>query len=578
MSDQKPKLKLKFGGPKKSQEAQEQGPPATPQSATASTPKITLKFGSTSAATPSTPKATPPPPLDPKPSKSGRKPKPTAKKRTLDTAQIDDNADDYESDSEPLAKPKPSSSSSHPPVKKLKITTGGSASASAKRKQATATGRTPTTAGPTNIKFKKKGKVPDRPLGVGYDSEASDREDDPTIHENLILRMLPGDDCDYLRAAIANNTLGDYAKSKVSLRFMTSDGRRASLTIRERRYAAVLVDLPCIVEAMKSWNKKEFYKSADICQMLLVLGRVATDEEAITYDLQRAIAVGEGVVGRGELDEKTWAWAHGLTPPMRWVRKRRFRKRISTKVVEEDEREVERLLEDDADAKGGFTYRHVDLDALEREQAEADEEEYDDYDDADGDAEEGYDMPAAAAGGEAEDDDDDDDLEAHLEAEMLKQAHEGDLADISPAPPYPDLMDATSPPQTQTTSQAATPSFSAPAAVGTPTSTQHPPSSDDPSNISDSDSSDAGDSPPAGPDDAAVELQQDRQRTREEIADLEAAIAREEQRLKVTPNQILKQKIARTIQGLKADLEVKLAAGGDGGGEGGDEVDGDGDG
>jgi TATA-binding protein-associated factor Taf7 len=33
------------------------------------------------------------------------------------------------------------------------------------------------------------------------------------------------------------------------------------------------VDLPCIVEGMKSWDRRGWYKSADICQMLLVLGR-----------------------------------------------------------------------------------------------------------------------------------------------------------------------------------------------------------------------------------------------------------------------------------------------------------------
>ena len=129
---------------------------------------------------------------------------------------------------------------------------------------------------------------------MGYDSEASDREEDPTIDEDIILRMPAGEDSEYLRRAIANNTLG--VTKDVHMRFLTSNGRRACVTIQNRRYAAVLVDLPCVVEAMKSWNKKEFYKSADVCQMLLVLGRVATDEEAIAYDVSRAAG---GVVGEG---------------------------------------------------------------------------------------------------------------------------------------------------------------------------------------------------------------------------------------------------------------------------------------
>lgn len=615
MSDQKPKIKLnlKLSGLKKSQDEQDQNAAATPQSATAATPKLFLKFGSTSAATPSTPKATPPPAAatDPKPSKSGRKPKPTAKKRTLDSAQADDDGD--ESDSEPLAT-KSKVSTSQPPIKKIKFTDGGTIKKNKKRETAESTPNPSGTAsGPSIITFKPqkhKGKIPERPLGVGYDSEASDREKDPAIDEALILRMAPGEDCDFLRSSIANNTLGvskDGSKDgnkDVSLRFVTHDGRRACLIIRKRRYAAVLVDLPCVIEAMKSWNKKEWYKSSDICQMLFVLGQVQSDEEAKTYDLKHAMTAG-GPIGRGELDEKTWAWAHGLTPPMRWVRKRRFRKRISTKLVEEDEREVERLLKDDADAIGGFTYRHVDMDALEREQAEAD---YDDYDDADGDMEEdGYEMghgnlSEIAAGN----DDDDDDLEAHLEAEMLKQAHEGeDLAAAAPATSHiagPTMNqtsahfppNATSPPLSA--SAAGTPSFDISATAGAaeaedmatspsdnnPNATTAAASAASASVSSDEDDSDEDDddddddanngSRPVNDDDeSALEEAQDRQRQREEISDLEAAIAREEGRLKQTPNQILKQKIARTIQGLKADLELKMDGMGVGGGGGGKE-------
>jgi transcription initiation factor TFIID subunit 7 len=32
---------------------------------------------------------------------------------------------------------------------------------------------------------------------------------------------------------------------------------------------------------MKSWDRRGWYKSADICQMLLVLGRVNSDQEAM---------------------------------------------------------------------------------------------------------------------------------------------------------------------------------------------------------------------------------------------------------------------------------------------------------
>lgn len=45
-----------------------------------------------------------------------------------------------------------------------------------------------------------------------------------------------------------------------------------------------------------------------------------------------------------------YPWPHGLSAPLKYVRSRRFRKRISKKAIENVEREVERLLRADADA------------------------------------------------------------------------------------------------------------------------------------------------------------------------------------------------------------------------------------
>ena len=57
------------------------------------------------------------------------------------------------------------------------------------------------------------------------------------------------------------------------------------------------------------------------------------------------------------VDEKTWQNPHGLTPPMHWVRKRRFRKRVSKRTIEAAEEEVERLLtlDNEATISGGTT-------------------------------------------------------------------------------------------------------------------------------------------------------------------------------------------------------------------------------
>ncbi|KAJ3115485.1 hypothetical protein HDU96_000581 [Phlyctochytrium bullatum] len=48
------------------------------------------------------------------------------------------------------------------------------------------------------------------------------------------------------------------------------------------------------------------------------------------------------------LAEEDFSWPHGISPPLYEVRKRRFRKRISKRAIEDVEREVERLLQADA--------------------------------------------------------------------------------------------------------------------------------------------------------------------------------------------------------------------------------------
>jgi len=50
------------------------------------------------------------------------------------------------------------------------------------------------------------------------------------------------------------------------------------------------------------------------------------------------------------LSEREYTWPHGLTPPLKYVRKRRFRPRKTKRTLETVEQEVQRLLLADADA------------------------------------------------------------------------------------------------------------------------------------------------------------------------------------------------------------------------------------
>lgn len=364
-------------------------------------------------------------------------------------------------------------------------------------------------------------------MGVGYDSEASDREDDPAIEEDFILRMQPGDDCEYLRRAIAEKSWGPKSEggADIKMRFLKPDGRRATVTIRGQIYAASMVDLPCIVEGMKSWDRRGWWKSVDICQMLLVLGSVSNDEEALTYPLPR------------EVDEKTWQYAHGLTPPMRWARKRRFRKRVSNRTIEAVEEEVERLCKLDDDCEGESKYEVLDLDRLTRELSARESEDQGDMEDYEQDAEGDVDDMDGYFEGAPEDEDvPDDGLEADLEQAFAEE----NLATIDPTSlPLP-----------------------TPLSTSTPAPTPSKPSSIDDTSSAGEDESDAGASEV---DEDELEQQQDLQRQREEIGDLEAAVKSQEAELAKLQNPILRQKLVKKIQSLRGDLELKRAAIGEGG-------------
>ena len=384
--------------------------------------------------------------------------------------------------------------------------------------------------------------IPQRTPGVGYDSEDSEAEADPSIQQGFILRMQPGDDCDYVRQAVANGKIGlppNEGGAEVSLRFLDKDSRRAIVTVQKRMYAAVLVDLPCIVETMKSWDRKGWWKVADVNQMLLVLGRCTSDDEAKTFPLPK------------EVDKKNLQYAHGLTPPMHWVRKRRFRKRLSYKTIANVEEEVERLLKEDdqAEKQGGeATFEYYDRADLERSQ-EPDQSQYDEDMDAEGEA-----IETVENGQQYEEyysEEGDDDLEGNLQA-MFDEDH------ATSAVPATDLI---------TDSPAALPdpvaSFAAVEhAMAADESAAETPAQDTQENDESSDEDeeesdyDEEDSPDVMDEDAATKAAERNQQL-EEVADLEREVEAQKMKVEAMKNQLLKERAIAQLRTLEEDLRVK---------------------
>lgn len=455
----RPALKLKFG--KKPPADPPAEPTPTPAPAEPSQPKLTLKIGKPKAQASASA-------AEEKPKK-----KKTTKKRPADNA----------TQAEPVADPGP---------KRLKLNPS----------------KKP---GLQSIRIKNRAVVAQRPVGVGYDSEASDGEVDPAIEEQFILRMLPGEDCDYLRETIKERR---FDKSEFSFKPLNREGRRAILKVRDKMYAATMVDLPCIVEGMKSWDRRGWYKAADICQMLLVLGQVSSDQEALDFPLPPEVE---------HPDDRSFHYPHGLAPPLKWVRKRRFRDRVSSRTIEQVEKAVEELIAQDETSVFPPRFELVDTASLNRAEGLVGEE-IDELYDEDQDAE-----------GEAEDymmDDFDDDLAAEMEA-ALAGGDDDDDASAMPA----EADDAATPsanPQTAPDDQA------------------------DRESSDDDDDSDEGDVI----DEEQLAQQRKLQQAREEIGELEALVRAETAQWERQQNQILRGKMGRRIKDLKKDIELKKMSAG----------------
>ncbi|WYZ34890.1 hypothetical protein EsH8_I_001166 [Colletotrichum jinshuiense] len=470
----RPKLKLSVGSRQPSF-SEHNG--ATPSASTPSTMKIKLK-----SSQPPTPAGPAPTPVK---TKAGRQPKPTSKLIESKKREQDDVDDD----------------GMNQPAKKIKLL------------------KTPTVSTPRagHIVVKAKGKPPVHPPGDGYDSEASDQERDPTIEEQFILRMMPGEHCEYVRKCIEEGKVGVPRKdggADIAIKFFDDETRRAVVVVKGQHYAAVMVELPTITEGMKSWDRKTFMKSADICHMLLVFQQVRSEDEAKKAPLPSMIQPG-------------FKWPHGLTPPMHDATNQRFAKIISRSEIELKENEVKKLLQADAAAVSS-RYELVD----DRKMQSGDEFSEDEQD-ADGEADDSGYFPADGyADGELFDDDLEAELEAAFEEDMMNQPT------TEVGTPATQLEAAT--PMTMNT--------------GTPAPNAHDSGDGEESVASEEDEDDDDD------DDDDKERLDEVKAVREDIAQLKNEIAKKEQEKALQHNKILKNRVEARLKDLRAELSLKQAS------------------
>nr|XP_048274006.1 transcription initiation factor TFIID subunit 7-like [Myodes glareolus] len=177
--------------------------------------------------------------------------------------------------------------------------------------------------------------------------------------EQFILR-LPQEQAYAVRKII--HSRGPGMKDKLKIGF-APDGHHAVVQVEDVSLSAKLVNLPCVIGSLKTVDRKTFYKTADISQMLVCSAHGephSSPEEPVT-------SAHTTVTGRGggKTDRKRYNWKHGITPPLKNVRKKRFRrirkklpdvKQVDAVGLREDtespnvDKEVKRLLCSDAEA------------------------------------------------------------------------------------------------------------------------------------------------------------------------------------------------------------------------------------
>lgn len=171
-------------------------------------------------------------------------------------------------------------------------------------------------------------------------NDSKQSRDDGVELENQFILRIPEEPAKALHEALLTGNLKDRLAIK-----MDNELRYGEVRFDHWLLHAKILDLPTIIECLKTIDNKSFYKTADICQVMICKEEpdvpVPEDESPNKTKKKDSTKV-----------DKKFLWPHGITPPCKNIRKRRFRKTLKKKYVEapEIEKEVKRLLRVDNDA------------------------------------------------------------------------------------------------------------------------------------------------------------------------------------------------------------------------------------
>ncbi|XP_042518637.1 transcription initiation factor TFIID subunit 7 isoform X2 [Macadamia integrifolia] len=156
------------------------------------------------------------------------------------------------------------------------------------------------------------------------------------MEEQFILRVPPSV-AERIDRLLNENALSSEDNS-LDLSF-SEDGRNGTFVIGSDRFPTSLLDLPTGVESYKTYDDNVLIKTADIGQIIMVREEGDTAPDDVEY-------------------------RHGLTPPMRDARRRRFRREpdLNPELVQRVEKDLVNIM-------AGGTAENVDAGAVEHEDA-----------------------------------------------------------------------------------------------------------------------------------------------------------------------------------------------------------------
>ncbi|KAG4390483.1 hypothetical protein AAZX31_06G289500 [Glycine max] len=158
------------------------------------------------------------------------------------------------------------------------------------------------------------------------------------MEEQFILRV-PPNVAERIERLLNENNASSSEDKSLDLSFR-EDGRSGTFMIGNEQFPASLLDLPCVVESYKTYDDNSLIKTADIGQMIMVRESGDAAPDVIEY-------------------------RHGLTPPMRDARKRRFRREpdLNPELVSRVEKDLLKIM-------AGGTADNLDVETAEQEEGD----------------------------------------------------------------------------------------------------------------------------------------------------------------------------------------------------------------